>query len=1203
MAPHAPVTVHDVGQIDLDRHGLIEASAGTGKTYTIENLVVRLLTEKPDLSLENILLVTFTEKATCELKIRIREKLEQTLNEPHLSDVTVDRLALALDAFDTAPIHTIHGFCHSLLKDFAFENNILFQTELVDDRTLYEKALKEQMRSIWPQRYGRLLPQLLTISDFSNKKSNYLDILTRIAGSGFCPEAGDRMQPDPGEADISSLTKTFATSIAALNSLAGPNTGFCDGYKKLNFHAGSRKAIISKVLQPLKRWLGTVNLHQPDLVGFAQLIDTMNRYQKFKESGVVVLKPQKYNRNDDNSNAVCPHLDDVIRSLTATTRIFDSLKYIVAVESIVRLKKEVEHVKQAQGWISYDDMLKQVFTTLTTPGADRLLHPLRQQYRYAFVDEFQDTDPIQWQIFARIFIESETNRLFLIGDPKQAIYSFRGADVFTYLSARHRMQQLADIGQARCYFLDMNWRSIPALVTGFNRLFSAPPFFGPPQKTKWHEITYLPATSPAENDLPEKMIGDTSGRNALNLIDLRGPKKPGQAAADLTRFIAREIKFLISGQQIVISKKNGPPHPLDPGDICILVRSRNNAVLMEAELEDHQIPYSYYQKPGLFASDEAYYLSVAFNAILAPLDGTRVKKALLTPFFRFHTDDLYAYDDVPATHPVRRLFLHWHELAQHRRWGEMFQAMLTDTGLIFRDAGTPQWDRAQANYHQIFAYLSEIAYRKNLNFQRICTQLDGCHHPIISAESDADIHEIETEKRKVQIMTMHRAKGLQFPVVFVAGGLTQGVVEPYHRFHHIDVNHPGDFSKVIDLSRTVNPGRHLQESIDEDKRLLYVALTRAQFKLYLPFFPALNQHRYFGPVCRFMAQSIEAAFLDSAVPINPESIDTGKSENVTWLKSDIHHHAPTNPTPLSGILSQSDLTPDLLPPDLLPTDAYFVHRSTILDSFSSIHGKMQKPIETESTQPQTTFTNDPTIRREDDESATGQHRGIPQTHRSADGIPGGPDVGSMFHDILEHIDFATVTRHPRSLLEDDGIGALIHRQMAQYGVDPIFQSHVARVIEDTLTTPIPQIAKGFSLGMLPPEDRRHEIAFYYTAESSSDRFTRGVVDLVFRHKKKYYIADWKSNYLVDGYETASMAASMDAADYRLQYRLYTVAVRRWLLQVLGDRFDPEQHFGGVFYFYLRGMGVGPDHGIYYLPPNEVGSMASLETEMKIQLKF
>jgi exodeoxyribonuclease V beta subunit len=1199
MAPHPPVTIHDIGQIDLDRHGLIEASAGTGKTYTIENLVVRLLMEKPDLSLENILLVTFTEKATCELKIRIREKIEQTLNEPHLSDMTVDRLALALDAFDTAPIHTIHGFCHSLLKDFAFENNILFQTELVDDRVLYEKALKEQMRSVWPQRYGRLLPQLLTISDFSNKKSNYLDILTRIAGGGFCPEAGDRMQPDPGEMDISSLIKTFTTSIAALNSLAGPDTGFCDGYKKLNFHAGSRKAIISKVLHPLKQWLSTVDPDPPDLAGFAQLIDTMNGYKKFKESGAVVLKPQKYNRNDDNSSTVCPHLDDVIRSFSATTRIFDSLKYIVAVESIVRLKKEVEHVKQAQGWISYDDMLKQVFTTLTRPGADRLLRPLREQYRYGFVDEFQDTDPIQWQIFARIFIESETNRLFLIGDPKQAIYSFRGADVFTYLSARHRMQQLADNGQARCYFLDMNWRSTPALVTHFNRLFSAPPFFGPPQETKWHEITYLPATSPAENDLPEKMIADTSGRNALNLIDLRGPRKPGQAAADLARFIAREIKFLITDRRIVLSKKNDPPRPLDPGDICILVRSRNNAILMEAELEDHQIPYSYYQKPGLFASDEAYYLSVAFNAILAPLDGPRIKKALLTPFFRFHPDDLYAYDDVPATHPARRLFLHWYELAQHRRWGEMFQSILTDTGLIFRDAGKPQWDRAQANYQQVFAYLSEIAYRKNLNFQRMCTQLDGYRHQIISAESDADIHEIETEKRKVQIMTMHRAKGLQFPVVFIAGGLTQGVVEQYHCFHHVDADHPGDFGKVIDLSRTVDPGRHLQESIDEDKRLLYVALTRAQFKLYLPFFPALNQHRYFGPVCRFMAQAIEVAFPVPAGSKEMESKETGKSKNVTWLKSDIHHHAPADPAPLSKVLSRGELPPD----DLLPTDTYFVHRSTVLDSFSSIHGKMQKPVGAESTQPRTTFTNPPTMGREDDESTTRQQKAIARAHRPADDIPGGPDVGSMFHDILEHIDFAAVIRHPRSLLEDDGIGDLIHRQMAQYGVDSIFRSHVARVVEDTLTTPIPQLKNDFSLGMLTPEDRRHEISFYYTTDSSSDRFIRGVVDLVFRYEKKYYIADWKSNYLVDGYGVASMAASMDAADYRLQYRLYTVAVRRWLQQVLGDRFDPEHHFGGVFYFYLRGMGIGPDHGIYYVPPDEVGSMASLETEMKIQIKL
>ncbi|RUA03420.1 MAG: hypothetical protein DSY89_00770 [Deltaproteobacteria bacterium] len=891
MPTHQPLIIHDIHQIDLDRHGLIEASAGTGKTYTIENLVVRLLVEKPGLLLENILLVTYTEKATSELKIRIREKLEQARSSPDITEKTAHRLGAALDAFDTAPIHTIHGFCHALLKDFAFENDTLFQTELVDDRPLFEKALREQMRSVWPQRYGRWLPQLLAISGFPENQSAYLDILIRITAGGFNPAAGDTLFPDSEDVDLSDRIDHFGTALETLKSLAGPGTGFTDAYQQLNFHARSRTAIVNKVIRPLEQWLGTVDPRHPDLTGFNRLLDTMEGYQKLKKDGPDVIVPEKYNGGHDNSGDVCPRLGDVVVALKEAIRTFSHLKHIVAVESIRRLGKDVRIAKQSQGWISYDDMLKQVHATLTGPDAGRLLAPLRKQYHYAFVDEFQDTDPIQWQIFARIFIESDTSRLFLIGDPKQAIYSFRGADVFTYLSARYQLEKLADKGRASIYFLNINWRSDPTLVAGFNRIFSASPWFGPPRAAKWHEITYLPATSPEKTDLPEKIARDTSNRRALNIIDLRGPRQPGRAAADLAGFIAREIRFLTTGDKLVIAGKNSPCRPLDPGDISILVRGRKDALLMETELSDQQIPCSYYRKPGLFESDEAYYLSLVFRAILSPSDGICVKKALLTPFFRFRADDLYTYDDLPVSHPVRLLFLKWHQLAQNRYWGELFQSIQADTGLIFRESATSRWDRTETNYHQIFASLCDIAYRKNLDFEQLCSHLDGYRHQAIPAESDADIHEIETEQRKVQIMTIHRAKGLQFPVVFIAGGLTQGRHTQYHTFHRIEADHPGNIDKVIDLTQKSDPARYRQEAEDEDKRLLYVALTRAQFKLYVPFFPALTRQPHFGPVCRFMARAIDEAFSGAEA-----------SAEVTWLRPDVHSSEHIQPALPDGHL-------------------------------------------------------------------------------------------------------------------------------------------------------------------------------------------------------------------------------------------------------------------------------------------------------------
>ena len=188
------IPVHD-SRIDLGKHALIEASAGTGKTYTIENLVVRLLKERADLSLENILLVTFTEKATSELKIRIREKIEEALANQDRNTEKSRKLQDALDIFDRAPIYTIHGFCQTVLRDFAFENGAVFQSEIMEDTALYDILLKEQMRSLWPKKYGKDLKKVLRISGFREKKDSFLETVRRL-GKTLHESAGDKLLPD-----------------------------------------------------------------------------------------------------------------------------------------------------------------------------------------------------------------------------------------------------------------------------------------------------------------------------------------------------------------------------------------------------------------------------------------------------------------------------------------------------------------------------------------------------------------------------------------------------------------------------------------------------------------------------------------------------------------------------------------------------------------------------------------------------------------------------------------------------------------------------------------------------------------------------------------------------------------------------------------------------------------------------------------------
>lgn len=1192
MSIPSPTATLDIDKIDLDRHGLIEASAGTGKTYTIENLVIRLLKEVPNLSLENILLVTYTEKAASELKVRLLEKIESTLKTkscPPPENPTTQALERALDGFDTASIQTIHGFCHTLLKDFSFENDTLFQTELIDDRPLYEKALKAQMRSVWPELYGHQLPPLLSISGFSDNPTTFENTIIGIAAGGYRPEGGDRLYPDPADIDTHSLIQAFENAKIALKLGFGPGTRFIDGYRQLNFHAGSKKAIITRILTPLERWLNDGAAVSPDLGGFADLCTTMNDHQRFKTDGPQILKPLKYNGDKDNAQKVCPSLDDLIDSLSHILHVFHDLKHILQAETILRLKKEVDRRKRVSGTIAYDDMLTRVLAALKAPQAERLLERLRERYRFAFVDEFQDTDPIQWRIFERIFLENGACRLFLIGDPKQAIYSFRGADVFTYLSARSKLHQLAEDDLAGCYTLDTNYRSAPSLVSQYNRLFANEAWFGPSREMKWHEISYTPVASPDPQRLPAGLAQDNSGRTALNIVDLRGPDKPAVANDALARFIASEIAYLLRKSRVILQSKDGTTRPLDAGDIAILVRSRTNVHILENALAAKGIPYSYYRKPGLFDSDEAWYLSLVLRAIETPSNGINIKKALLTPFFEWQTGDLGVFDNLPISHPIRRLILHWHDLANERRWGALFQSILTDSGLIFRHSQNAGWDRMEANYNQIIAYINDVAYRNNLDLSRLSAHLEGLRRKTLIAGEKGDIHEIETEKRKVQILTMHRAKGLQFPIVFIGGGLTRGLVNNYHHFHQIDNDHSHHTTKIIDLTCRVHPQKHQQEIVEEDKRLYYVALTRAQCKLYLPYFPAVTNKPYFGPLCLFVAQAIQATFAS----------DPQNQTHATWLNayesSDVREADSTS----SNEKILRDVSPSVPSENVLPNEESYLHRTVAVESFSSIHAKQMAATTPASihTTFHTAYNLGPAVLREDDEDTRAPVLRSISSKRPANDIPGGPDVGSMFHTILENIDFETITKTPDALFGNSPTAALVDRQMASYNIDLAYRNEVAQVIIHTLTSPIPQINKQFCLGSLIITDRLHEVDFYYSTEPSSNRYIRGVIDLVFRHENKYYIADWKSNRLDTGYDLASMSASMDTADYHLQYRLYTVAVLRWLKRTLGKRFNADDQFGGAFYFYLRGMGAKTGEGIYYIPPAEVGSLKDLEASI------
>lgn len=1191
--PYTPI--ESFKNIDISRHAFIEASAGTGKTYTIENLVIRFLTERQDLDLENILLVTFTEKATCELKIRIREKLEMLLDE--ISDKSIaDKIKTALDSFDSASIYTIHGFCQGVLKDYALENKAPFQWEIIDDRGLFQKLLKEQIRKTWPAKFGDSLADILMISDFSRQKARF-ELSVINAAKSFHPNSKDLMKPDIGQLthqDVVEKTAAMKDLVRELKSIAATSP-FCHGFDKLNGQKPQKKFLWENIIVPLGNFLTNLDYNQFSLQPLLNIIIFLDQ----KGAGYLQVK---YLKKGGPNPEVCPHWQTVQALLEKIHELYLSIKDALKALSILQLQQDAAAEKLRNGWISFDDMLSHVQRAVCSPGKNPLVDILRKKFKVAFVDEFQDTDPVQWKIFKEIFLESHSstpeNLLFLIGDPKQAIYAFRGADVYAYLSARKEMENLEKKGYANCYCLTTNWRSEPQLIRLFNQLFCSPDWFSASGNHKDFEIDYLPVQPPNAEQRLFSITMDHSDRGFLNIIDLSEASSVKGAKPLLAKFIAEEIHHLTCpGKNICYRHKDREENPLSFGDICIVVRGKSDMPFLEDQFNRLNIPYSYYKKPGLFFSREAFYLSLLFHAISEPANMINLHKALLTPFFNFKPENLHLTEELAPAHPIKQLLFKWNKLSFSKKWSPLFQSLMEDSGVIFRESTKPDWERTYTNYRQILEHLQETAYLQNLDFRALTALLDSYRKATATAGQDADLHQIETEDLKVQIMTMHVAKGLEYPVVFIFGGLTQpqDFNNDFYVYHEISGQPPKPV-KIFDLSKTREGKNQYQlEKQAEDKRLYYVALTRARLKLYVPYYEYDKNYGWVGPVCKMVTPALKQVFGNQEMTENA----------VHWLKtgspdigdSDVSGLEKRLPCELNRKDDQKQILP--LPDPLFLKSGDFSHRTIQLASFSSLHHMAHEKKLPQNISPAfSTLSERP---KEDDESFASGPKGFQEKPGTANDIPGGTETGSMFHDILENISFDSVMEavskpkgisHP--LLAIPQNRELIETYMDIYQIDRRWIYPICDVILNTLTTPVSQLSETFFLAQLKKTDRVHEAEFYfpyplknqdYIPEITADKgFIRGFIDLVFKYEDKFYIADWKSNILEEGYSRAFMEKSMAYANYHLQYKIYTLACLRWLQNTMGRNFDLEKNFGGVFYFYLRGMDRKTGNGIYYVPP-------------------
>ncbi|MEW6219977.1 MAG: exodeoxyribonuclease V subunit beta [Thermodesulfobacteriota bacterium] len=1163
---------------------LIEASAGTGKTYAITGLYLRLVIEA-GLGPEAILVVTFTEAATKELSGRIRQVLATFLaildgapaSEPFLAGLlarlpgeegrqqVAARLRLALRRLDLAAIHTIHGFCRRVLQEHAFESGALFETELADrDQELLAEIVDDFWRREspgWgPALAAHLLGQGLSADSLTAAMAGILRALASSAGEGLrLPVPGPpRRREEEITAELARIWARERQPI--LDLLASPGLSQA---KKDGLSADFR----ARLDQAMAQWLAAGPGHaSPPVAELTRLTPAALSALVLKKAKTGPPAHPFFDRAAELVGGLQASVQELHRDLLSWCR------------------EELPARKRQQRLLSFQDLISIVAASLADPAqGPALAAAIRSRLPVALIDEFQDTDPLQSRIFQTLFDQPGAS-LFLIGDPKQAIYSFRGADVFAYLQAG---QQVG----GRRFSLGTNYRSSPAVVAAVNSLFRQHPvpFLLP-------GIDYAPVR-PGPRAMPRLVIPNEEAALLFRTWPTTGNREATRRR--VAAALAREVAALIRQGEEGLARfceDGAPDRPLAARDLAILVRSHAQGDLVRRELARLGVRAVFHSRASVLATSEARELARLLAATLRPADSRLLGAALATVLLGWSAAELAALlaDEARLEREIAR-FAGWQRLWQERGVGVLVHTVLRAPGTLARLAGLAGGERLIANFRHLAELLDVEASRRGLAPAEILAWLRGrCQQA--GAARDEELLRLESDESLVHIVTVHRAKGLEYPVVFcpflwdtAQAGSGPGGPAVCHDAHGrivVDLGSP-------DLAAHQRQAR--REAFAEELRLCYVAVTRARLRLVLYWGDARTKNAsaaaasplgylLLGPEADGQASDPLAA-LAARFPAGDDAALLAPVERLAAASAGAIAVRPLAP-PAAAEAAPTDRPPPELAPARplapLPPPAGAIWSFTAL-----AHGEAagaERP------------DHDPLPA-----GTSGDQRAEP-VERSLLTFPRGSRAGSCLHAILEELDFPAA--------DQPALEAVVGRHLARFGFAAEWREPLAKALLEVLATPLAREEPSFCLRQIPAADRQAELEFYYPvpAASHSDlrrafggpgppagspprdlAFMKGYIDLVFRRQGRYYLADYKSNHLGDdpaSYRPERLAEAMAEADYLLQARIYTLALHRHLALRLGPIYDYERHFGGVCYLFLRGMQprLGPGAGVFFLRP-------------------
>ncbi|MGA2081562.1 MAG: UvrD-helicase domain-containing protein [Holophaga sp.] len=1079
---------------------VLDASAGTGKTFTLEHLVVDLLLG--GLRIEQILVVTYTEKAAGEMRDRIR-RLIGRLRMGDFQDAGPDEPAWVLDDaarqaldrarldFDRASISTIHGFCQRLLQETAFLSGQAFGAELVDGVRLFRRAVQECLRRRWAVRDSGVSGELAAALEASGGEEGLAQVLAEVR-----QEAGRRWPETPGP--------------------AGPAAQACAALAR--FDPG-RLGLDPASLNPLRKNLDA--------------LQTACKAGDWDAAGTVLGRLLSGETKGSERLLALP--GDALPDL-----LFDLQEALSTPESravdrfLPDALDRLAELKEREGLLDYDDMIRRVAGALRDSVSGPLLEAqLRTRYQAALIDEFQDTDPVQWGIFERVF--GRDGRLVLIGDPKQAIYGFRGTDVHTYLRAK---QAMVDRG-APVAALDRNFRSTPAMVQAYNAILDqgAPaPFF------TGDGIRYDVPVAAGRTGL--RWV-DAQGRDLapvrLVRVPLEGERRLPQVKRAVARGLALEVRALLERGPVLRDGSGQEARPLAPEEIFVLTRSGPEAALMAEELRRAGVPAAFYKQDGVFQSPEALDLLNVLRAVAAPYDPDRRAKAWLTPVFGAGLADLARSLDLPEAHPFMESLLAWHDLARRGDYPALFRSIV-DGGLLRRLLRLHRDDRAAGVWLQLTEFMLEQCCVRHGGFQEAVDFLADCVEGRASLPGeDAAVHRAQTDRSAVQILTMHKSKGLEARAVVLFGGFTRWRADCIHRFVH-------DGGRRFWLGR--KPSARLAPRVDretreEDQRLLYVALTRAQAQLILPVY-----HTGGGVACvGFDRATADPQGAYGAVNHRLRALlpEAGKG---LFEAVDLPLGGP-DPVPVLAEPGPAPALPAPFDPARL-ADLARAAEPPRFDSFTSLTRELREHA-----------------------PADPEDRAPADLHLAP---PGGTATGTCLHAVLEQVPPASAleagARDPWMARPD--VARILDTAMAEAGLDPRYRTDLAQLAFQALAGPY-RLPGGGTLPGLGALSRIQREMDFLMPRPGRIHLLEGGIDLLFEWEGRTCFLDWKSNGLPDYGPEA--CAEVLRTHYALQFAIYTLAACAFL--GVQDEAEYEARFGGGLYVFVRGL---PEAGQVALRP-------------------